>query len=179
MISINSGQASSAAISNADTAGTPATSSTTTRASSPPPHHSQCARFMALKLLSASSLSAQSRLSSANPAGAKVDPLRTKSHLKVALLPLPGRWPIPEGLKVILPLLILQTLLCPLGTVSGEGPYRGRDADALLDQAESTPAGAAQERSQGHGRGPYGGGIGTNGCIGASGPRVPASTAAA
>ena len=48
MISIISGQASSAAISSADAAGALAISSTTTRARGAPPQHSQCARFMAL-----------------------------------------------------------------------------------------------------------------------------------
>src|SRR5215207_2406558 len=137
MISINSGQASSAAISNAaisnaDTAGAPATSSTTTRASSPPPHHSQCARFMAYKLLNGPSPSDKSRLSSADTAEAKGRSVEDESHLKVALSPHP-RMAHPKGLTVVLPLQILQTLRCgPVGTVNGEGPYRRRDADALL-----------------------------------------------
>ena len=65
------------------------------------------------------------------PQRPKVDRLRTKVTLKSPSSPT-RRWPIPKGLTVVLPLLILQTLLWSVGTVSGEGPYRRRDGDALL-----------------------------------------------
>jgi hypothetical protein len=64
------------------------------------------------------------------PQRPKVDRWRTKVTLKS--LPPSRRWPIPKELKAVLPLLILQTLRWPSGTVSGEGPYRRRDAAALL-----------------------------------------------
>jgi hypothetical protein len=84
-----SGQASSAAISSADTAGAPAPSSTTTRASSPPPHHSQCARSWLSNSSADPSPSAQCCLSSADTAEAKGRSIEDESHLKVALLPYP------------------------------------------------------------------------------------------
>ena len=94
----------------------------------------------------------------------------------MALVPYPPMVP-PKGFTVVLPLLILQ--LC--GGQMGLSVAKVPTADAMLTLClikQSATAADAEERSQGHGRGPHRG-IGTNGCIGAGGPRVPAPTATA
>jgi hypothetical protein len=134
---------------------------------------------MALKLLSRPSPEASLVSAQLIPQRPKIDRLRTKVTLTSPSSRYPADGP-SQGLTVVLPLLILQTLLwLHLGLSVAKVPTGDAMLTLCLIKQSATPANADEERSQRYGRGPYWGGIGTNGCIGASGPRVPATTAKA